>query len=67
MPELVKRILLVEDSKHDVELTMVALDECHLANHVDVANDGAEALDYLYRRGAFANRPRASPWWCFST
>lgn len=61
MAELVKRILLVEDSKHDVELTMVALEECHLANHVDVANDGAEALDYLYRRGAFAGRPAEAP------
>ena len=61
MTELVKRILLVEDSKHDVELTMVALEECHLANSVDVANDGAEALDYLYRRGPFANRPGEMP------
>jgi CheY-like chemotaxis protein len=59
--ELVKRILLVEDSKHDVELTMVALEECHLANHVDVANDGAEALDYLHRRGAFANHGGEMP------
>ncbi len=58
---LVKRILLVEDSKHDVELTMVALEECHLANHVDVAGDGAEALDYLYRRGAFAGRKDELP------
>lgn len=61
MSELVKRILLVEDSKHDVELTMVALEECHLANRVDVANDGAEALDYLYRRGNFANREGGLP------
>jgi CheY-like chemotaxis protein len=61
MTELVKRILLVEDSKHDVELTMVALEECHLANHVDLANDGAEALDYLYRRGQFANRAPEMP------
>ena len=61
MAELVKRILLVEDSKHDIELTMIALDECHLANQVDVANDGAEALDYLYRRGAYANRAAEMP------
>ena len=57
----IKRILLVEDSKHDVELTLVALEECHLANHVDVANDGAEALDYLYRRGTFAGRATETP------
>lgn len=61
MTDLVKRILLVEDSKHDIELTMVALEECRLANHADVANDGAEALDYLYRRGQFANRGAEMP------
>jgi CheY-like chemotaxis protein len=57
----VKRILLVEDSKHDVELTLVALEECHLANQVDVVGDGAEALDYIYRRQAYANRPPETP------
>lgn len=56
MMATVKRILLVEDSKHDVELTLVALEECHLANQVDVVNDGAEALDYLNKRGAYAGR-----------
>ena len=61
MMALVKRILLVEDSKHDVELTLVALEECHLANQVDVVNDGAEALDYLHRRGAYADRPNELP------
>lgn len=57
----VKRILLVEDSKHDVELTLVALEECRLANQVDVVQDGAEALDYLYRRGAYAGRGNENP------
>ena len=57
----VKRILLVEDSDHDVELTMGALEECNIANQVDVAHDGAEALDYLYRRGAFESRPNDLP------
>lgn len=61
MPTPIKRILLVEDSQHDAELTMVALEECHLANHVDLAHDGAEALDYLYRRGAFAGRAGDQP------
>lgn len=56
MTATVKRILLVEDNKHDIELTLVALEECHLANQVDVVHDGAEALDYLYRRGAHADR-----------
>src|SRR5580704_8710218 len=61
MTATVKRILLVEDSKHDVELTLVALEECHLANQVDVVHDGAEALDYLYRRGAYAGRGNDTP------
>ena len=61
MTPIVKRILLVEDSRHDVELTLVALEECHLANHVDVVNDGAEALDYLHRRGAYAGRGDETP------
>lgn len=55
MPEL-KRILLAEDNPKDVELTLAALAEHHLANEVVVVNDGAEALDYLYRRGKFAMR-----------
>ena len=55
------RILLVEDDPNDVELTMTALGDYHLANEVVVARDGAEALDYLYRRGAFASRHNGSP------
>jgi CheY-like chemotaxis protein len=55
------RILLVEDDPNDVELTMTALEEYHLANEVVVARDGAEALDYLYRRGGFASRQNGSP------
>jgi CheY-like chemotaxis protein len=56
-----KRILLVEDNKNDVELTLTALAENNLANEVDVVRDGAEALDYLYRRGAFSERPQGPP------
>jgi CheY-like chemotaxis protein len=56
-----KRILLVEDSPNDVELTMVALGEHNLANEVDVARDGVEALDYLFRRGNFQKREDANP------
>jgi len=57
----VKRILLVEDSEQDIELTIAALDEFQIANQVDVARDGAEALDYLYRRGRFATRLPGEP------
>jgi CheY-like chemotaxis protein len=52
----VKRILLVEDNANDAELTLEALSEHHLANEVDLVRDGAEALDYLYRRGKYTGR-----------
>jgi CheY-like chemotaxis protein len=56
MTTKVKRILVVEDSEQDIELTLAALESHNVANEVDIARDGAEALDYLYRRGAFAGR-----------
>ena len=56
-----KQILLAEDDPKDVELTLVALGEHNLANKVVVTRDGAEALDYLYRRGAYAGRPPGQP------
>jgi CheY-like chemotaxis protein len=56
-----KRILLVEDSAHDVELTLTALAEHNLANEVVVTRDGVEALDYLYRRGRYADWPPGNP------
>ena len=49
-------ILLVEDNANDVELTLSALRRENLANHVEVVRDGEEALDYLFRRGAFSGR-----------
>ena len=57
----IKNILLVEDDPRNVELTLAALEESHLANKVAVVNDGAEALDYLYRRGKFKTRPTGNP------
>ena len=56
-----KRILLVEDSPNDVELTLEALSEHNLANEVEVAKDGQEALDYLYHQGQFSGRPNGNP------
>jgi CheY-like chemotaxis protein len=56
-----KTVLLVEDNANDVELTLEALADHHLLNEVVVANDGEEALDYLYRRGRFATRAAAPP------
>ena len=56
-----KRILLAEDNANDVELSMAALEEHNLANEVIVVRNGADALDYLYRRGTFASRPEGHP------
>ena len=57
----IRRILLAEDSDNDAELTIAALDANRLANEVVVVRDGAEALDYLYSRGAFAERTGGNP------
>ena len=59
--ESLKRLLLVEDSPRDAELALDALAENHLANEVVHVRDGAEALDYLHRRGPFAARPAGEP------
>ncbi|WP_210492610.1 response regulator [Microvirga antarctica] len=60
MPHL-KPILLVEDNLNDVELTLAALEQSQLANEVVVVRDGAEALDYLYRRGPHESRNTSDP------
>jgi len=49
-------ILLVEDNPNDVELTLRALQKQNLANKVFVVKDGAEALDFIFATGAFAQR-----------
>jgi len=51
MSDLLKPMLLVEDNPKDLELTLVALEKTQLANEVITLRDGAEALDYLFRRG----------------
>ncbi len=56
-----KRILLAEDNPNDVELTLTALQEYRLSNEVEVVHDGADALDYIYRRGTFAKRAVGLP------
>lgn len=55
------RILLVEDSENDMELTTAALGESGLANEIVWVQDGQQALDYLYRRGDYASRPNGQP------
>jgi len=54
-------ILLVEDNPKDIELTLAALAKCQLANDIVVTRDGADAIDYLYRRNAHAARAVGDP------
>ncbi len=53
-------ILLVEDNPDDEELTLLAFKNNRIANPVYVARDGAEALDFLFRKGAYASRDQKS-------
>jgi two-component system response regulator len=55
------RILLVDDSPRDTELALNALEAHKLTNEVVTLRDGAEALDYLFRRGEFRDRPQGNP------
>src|SRR6187455_1367202 len=61
MDENQAEILLVEDQEADAELTLRALKKHHLANKVVWVRDGAEAIDYIYRTGAYANRADNRP------
>jgi CheY-like chemotaxis protein len=56
-----RRIVLAEDNANDVELTLTALQENNVLNEVVVVRDGAEALDYLFRREGFSNRAGGNP------
>ncbi len=53
-------ILLVEDNPSDAELTLRALKKSHVLNKIHHVEDGAEALDFVYRRGAFTNRAKSA-------
>lgn len=48
-------ILLVEDNPRDVEMTLRALKKHNMVNKVHVVTDGAEALDFIFARGAYAH------------
>jgi two-component system response regulator len=52
----VVEILLVEDSMSDAKLTMRALEKSHLSNTIVHLSDGAEALDFVFARGAYSDR-----------
>lgn len=51
-----KPILLVEDNKDDIELTLMAFQQARISNPVVVAKNGVEALDYLFGEGQYAGR-----------
>jgi two-component system, response regulator len=51
-----KIILLVEDNPDDVALTIRAFEKSRIKNKIMIAEDGVEALDYIFRRGKFENR-----------
>jgi len=68
MTEDIVEILLVEDNPNDVELTLHALKTNHLANHVTVVRDGAEALEFIFGTGnSRTATSRTAPRWCCST
>jgi CheY-like chemotaxis protein len=56
-----KTILLAEDNPKDVELTLEALSEYNLANHVTVVKDGVEAMEFLRCEGSYRLRKSGNP------
>src|SRR3990167_5317618 len=61
MAETQVEILLVEDDPGDVELALHSLRLAKLANRIEVARDGEEALDFLFCRGQHSQRTFANP------
>ena len=49
-------ILLIEDDRHDVDLTLRAFEKARITNQVRVVGDGAEALEFVFATGAYENR-----------
>jgi CheY-like chemotaxis protein len=56
-----RRILLAEDNENDLELTLTALREKHIANEIVVVRDGAQAWEYLCAQGPHAGRSEGNP------
>ena len=56
-----KAILLIEDNPSDVDLTRRAFDKSHIANELVVAEDGQDALDYLWAEGPHLSRCTEMP------
>jgi CheY-like chemotaxis protein len=51
-------VLMIEDNRGDVVLVQAAMEKVGLSHNVTVVNDGAEALEFLHRRGPYAEAPR---------
>ncbi len=60
MPDHPIELLLVEDTKADLDLTLRALRKANLANDIHVARDGAEAMEFIFCEGAYAAREIAN-------
>jgi DNA-binding response OmpR family regulator len=54
-------ILIVEDNENDLEMTLDALRSHHILNKIEIARDGSEALNYLFRSGKWSSRPDENP------
>ncbi len=61
MRTIVKDILLVDDSANDVTLIKAALKDANFGNEIIVAEDGEEAIDFLYNRGKFSGYKGGKP------
>ena len=55
-PEHIVEILIVEDTSEDLDLTLRALRKAKITNHIQVARDGEEALEFIFCEGSFAER-----------
>lgn len=61
MTRNLRPILLAEDNANDIELILTAFEEAGVVNKIEVTRDGQEALDYLYCKGAYADRTANAP------
>jgi CheY-like chemotaxis protein len=61
MTRNLRSILLAEDNANDIELILTAFQDAGLVNEIVITRDGQEALDYLYCKGAYANRTPSVP------
>lgn len=61
MKSTIKKILLIDDSANDVTLIKASLLNSHFGNDIVVAEDGEEAIDYLYKKNKFAGDQNDEP------